>query len=137
MGNEARLDRVRQHVLEGGTEMLLVMDHPGGEALREEGASTAMAGVVLSRIVALEPLDRAREVFGSGGYDGVVVRAHQAVGVEREPEAGRGSMEQRQEHPPVRRIAEQHRLVDAARRHVEVAVRKLGAEDSRHGADAR
>jgi hypothetical protein len=38
--------------------MLLVFDHPGGEALAEEGTSASVAGVVLARVVAVQPVKR-------------------------------------------------------------------------------
>jgi len=137
LGHESGANRVREDVLERGAEVVFVVDDPRREACREEGAAAAVAGIVLSRIVPLEPLGGAREVCRPGSHDRVVVRPHQAVAMEVEHEARRGATEERQEHAPILRVAEQHRLVHAPGGHVEVAVRKLRAEDARHGVDAR
>jgi hypothetical protein len=54
----ARADRVVEDVFDRRLEMLLVFDHPGGEALAEEGTSASVAGVVLARVVAVQPVKR-------------------------------------------------------------------------------
>jgi hypothetical protein len=113
--------------------VFLIVNDPGRETCGEEGTAAAVPGVVLSRVVALKPLDGAREVFCSGVDDGVVVRAHQAVRVETDSETGGSTAEEREEHAPIRRVAKEHRLVHASSGYVEIPVGKLGAEDARHG----
>jgi hypothetical protein len=137
VADEACPDGVVQDVLDRGLEVLLVVDHPGGEALAEECAATSVAGVVLSRVVALVPLGGPREVFRTALEDRVVVRPHQAVDVVAEVEADERSAEQRQEQQPVEGVQEERSLVHAVRGHVEVAVRQLGAKDSSHAPTVR
>jgi hypothetical protein len=60
------------------------MDDPGGEALGQEGAFPPVASVVLARVVAVEPVEGAGELVRRSLDDRVVVRPHDAVGMERE-----------------------------------------------------
>ena len=126
MGCKAGPDRVCEEVLECRAEVLFIVNDPGRETRREQGAAPAVTRVVLSRIVALRPLHCEREVLCSGVDNCVVMRAHQTVSVEADPEARCGTVEERQEHAPIRGVAKEHRLVHASGGHVEVAVRKLG-----------
>lgn len=121
--DEPGAHRVVEDVLEGVFVVLLVVDHPGGEALTEERASAAVPSVVLAGVVALEPLDGWGEVFDPGVDERVVVRPHQAVGVEPEAPASDASRQQRDERSVVVPVAEQPGFVDGIRRQVEVAVR--------------
>jgi hypothetical protein len=54
--DEAGADGIVEDVFEGGGVVVFVVDDPRGEALREEGALAAEAGVVFPGVVALEPL---------------------------------------------------------------------------------
>jgi hypothetical protein len=54
--DEAGADGIVEDVFEGGGVVVFVVDHPRREALREEGALAAEAGVVFPGVVALEPL---------------------------------------------------------------------------------
>jgi hypothetical protein len=130
--DEAGADRVHPDVLERRVVVVLVVDHPGGEALGEEGSTAAEAGVVLAGVVALEPLDGRREALDRAVEHCVVVRAEEAVRVEAERPASDGALQERQERTAVLVVLEQHRLVDGAGRDVEVPVWELAAEDSRH-----
>ncbi len=132
-GSNGVVDDVLERIL----VVLFVVDHPRGEPLAEERALPAEAGVVLSRVVALEPLDCRGEGFDRGVDERVVMRPHQAVGVEPDAPALDALLEQRDERPVVVRVAEQPGLVDGVRRQVEIAVRELGAEDSRHASTLR
>jgi hypothetical protein len=58
--DEAGLDRVGEHIGDRVVEVALVVDHPGTEALAEERALSLVPGVVLPRVVALEPLNGSR-----------------------------------------------------------------------------
>jgi hypothetical protein len=80
--DEARADRVVEDVVERVLVVLLVVDDPGGEPLPEECPLSAEARIVLAGVVALDPLEGRRKVFDPGVDERVVVRAHQAVGVE-------------------------------------------------------
>jgi hypothetical protein len=82
--DESRADGVVEHVGDRVVVVLLVVDHPGGEARTKERALAPEAGVVLAGVVALEPLDGRRESLDRPVDDGVVVGRHQAVGVEAE-----------------------------------------------------
>jgi hypothetical protein len=129
---ESGADRVVEDVHDRVVEVLLVVDHPGRETLAEERATASVACVVLARVVALEPLGRAREVLRPTLEDGVVVRSHQAEGVQAQAEPDDRAAEQPQEHEAVERVQEERSLVHAVRGHVEIAVRQLGAKDSSH-----
>ncbi len=136
-GHETGPDRVREDILERGAQVVFVVDDPRREACGEKRAAAAVAGIVLSCIVALEPLGRVRKVFRSCLDDRVVVRPHQAVAMEIDHEALRGPTEKRKEHASILRVTEQHRFVDAPSSHVEVAVGQLRSEDARHRVQAR
>ena len=84
MVDEAGTDRVGEDVPEGRVVVVLVVDHPGGEAFGEERAPAAVACVVLAGVVALPPLDGGRQARDRALDDCVVVGSHQAVGVEVE-----------------------------------------------------
>ena len=137
VADESGAHGVVDDVLERVLIVLFVVDHPGGEALAEERALAAEAGVVLAGVVALEPLDCRGEVIDPGVDEGVVVRAQQAVGVESDAPALDALLEQRDERPVVVPIAEQPGLVYRVGRQVEVAVRQLGAQNSRHASTLR
>jgi hypothetical protein len=131
-GDQAGADRVHPDVLERGLVVVLVVDHPGGEARGEEGSAAAEAGVVLPGVVALEPLDGRREALDRAVDYGVIVRAEEAVGVEAERPAPDGPLEERQERVAILVVLEQHRLVDGAGSDVEVTVGEPAAQDSGH-----
>lgn len=122
LGDEPGANRVHEDVLDRCRKVLLVVDHPGREALGEERTATVMARVVLPRIVALEPLDCSRKLLGRAVDDRVVVRPHEAIRVESESAADDGPSEEGHEHPPIDGIAKEPRFSDAPSRHVEVAV---------------
>jgi hypothetical protein len=131
--DEPGAHRVRQHVLDRVVEMVLIVDHPGREALREERAAAAPAGVRLAGIVAVEPVEGAGKRFRRPGDDRVVVRPQRAVGVERQPRAAHGSPQVADEEVALGPVQEQHRLGDRVRGDVEEAAGKLGASYSGHG----
>ena len=130
--DEAGPDGIVHDVLEGVVEVLLVVDDPRGEALGEERAPASMAHVVLPRVVALEPLDSAREVLHPSLEDRVVMGSHQATNVEAQPEATDRAAEEPEEQQPVECVSEEPRFMHAVRGHVEVAVRQLGTKDPGH-----
>jgi hypothetical protein len=135
--DQARADGVVEDVLDRVLVVVLVVDDPRGEALAEECALALEAGVVLSGVVALVPLDRGREVFDPPVDDRVVVRAHQAVGVKSEVPALGGLCQQRDEGSIVVPVAEQPGLVHGVRRQVEIAVRQLSAQEAGHASTLR
>jgi hypothetical protein len=83
--DEARAYRVVEDVIKRVPVVLFVVDDPGGEPLAEERSLATEPGVVLPGVVALDPLHGRREVFDPGVDECVVVRPHQAEGVEPEP----------------------------------------------------
>ena len=135
--DDAGAYRVVEDVLERVLVVLLVVDDPGREPLAEQRALAAEAGVVLAGVVALDPLDGAGEVFDPGVDDRVVVRPHQAVGVEPDAPTPGSLQEERGEGSVVVRVAEQPGLVNGVGRQVEVAVRQPSAKDSSHGSTLR
>ena len=136
VANEAGPDRVVEDVLDRRLVVLFAVDDSGGEALREQGAASSVAGVVFPGVVALVPLGRLREILRAAVDDRVVVGSHQAVDVQAELEADESAAEEPQEQEPVQRVQEERSLVDAVRRDVEVAVRQVRAEDASHGTDS-
>ena len=130
--DEACAHRVVEDVVERVPVVLFVVDDPGGEPLTEERSLAAESGVVLPGVVALDPLHGRREVFDPAVDECVVVRPHQAEGVEPESPTLRALREERDERPIVVPVAEQPRFVDGVRSQVEAAVWELGAEYSGH-----
>lgn len=130
--HEAGPDGIVHDVLERVVEVLLILDDPGRETLGKERAPASMASVVLPRVVALEPLDSAREVLRSALEDRVVVGSHQTADVKSKSETDDRTAEEREEQQPVECVSEERSFVHAVRGHVEVAVRQLGAKDSGH-----
>jgi hypothetical protein len=135
--DKAGADGIVEDVVDCGLEVPLVADDPRGETLGEERATSSVPGVVLSGIVALVPLGGTREIRCSALEDRVVVRPHQAVDVAAQFEADEGTTKEPQKQQPVEGVEEERSFVDAVRRHVEVAVRQLGAEDSSHAPTLR
>jgi len=135
--DEARADRVVTHVFERRRVVVFVVDDPGREALREERALASEPRVVLARIVALEPLDGRREPLNRAVDHGVVVRRHQAVGVEAERPPLHGGLQERDESAAVLVVTEERRPVHRAGGHVEVPVRKRRAKESSHRTTVR
>ena len=135
--DESRSDGVPEHVVDRVSQVVLVVDDPGGEPLAEEGASPVVARVVLARVVAVQPVERAGEHLVRPFDDGVVVRPHQAIGVEGEARAPDRPAEVEHEEEVVAVVAEEHRLLDRVRGDVEVARRQVGAVDASHSATVR
>ena len=133
--DEAGPNGIRQDVRDGVRQVLLGVDHPRAEALAEERALAVVASVVLPRVVALEPLNGSRELFGGAFQNRVVVRVHEAVRVQPQPETRHGGQEEQQEQPSIPVRAEEHGLVHGICGDVEVAVREVSAANSRHAAN--
>jgi hypothetical protein len=121
--DEAGADGVVEDVVDRSLEMILVADDPGREALAEQGSSALVAGVVLAREVAVQPVERCREHLVRPLDGHVIVRPHQAVGVEDEARAPNRPSEVEHEQEVVAVVVEQHRLLDRVGRDVEVAGR--------------
>jgi hypothetical protein len=137
VADEAGANRIVEDILDGRFVVLLAVDHPRGEALREQGAAASVASVVFPGVVALVPLGRLREILRPAVDDRVVMGSHQAVDVQAELEADEGTAEEPHEQDPVEHVQEERRLVDAVRRDVEVAVRQVGAKDASHSSTLR
>jgi hypothetical protein len=132
--DEAGTDGVVEHVLDRRREVPLVPDHAGGKPFGEEGAEAPMPGVVLSRVVAMEPLHRPRELLRGPLEDRVVVGRHQTPALEHEPEPPDRPAKVDQEQAPVEIVPEERRLGDAPRRDVEVAVGQARPKHASHRA---
>jgi hypothetical protein len=63
--DQARLDGVHADVLECAVPVVLVPDHPRGEALAEEGADAIVDSVVLAGVRAVRTVERRGEVLGA------------------------------------------------------------------------
>jgi hypothetical protein len=130
--DEASAHRVVEDVGDRRLEVILVLDHPGGEALPQQRASPFVTRVVLTRVVAVEPVERAGEHRGRSLDDDVVVRSHDAIGVEREARPSDCPSEVEHEEDPIAVVTEEHRLWDRESRDVEEAGRQVGTADSSH-----
>jgi hypothetical protein len=130
--DESRADGVVEHVRDRVVVVLLVVDHPGGEARTEERSLAPKAGVVLAGVMALEPLDGRRESLDRPVDDGVVVGRHQAVRVEAEGPAPDALLQESQEGTEVLRVAEERRRINRVGGEVEEAVGEPATKDPRH-----
>jgi hypothetical protein len=109
-----------------------IPDHPRPEALGEERAEAAVAGVVLSSVVAVQPLHRPRELLRGAVHDEVVVGGHQAPGFEAQAEAPDRGAELEHEQAAIEVVPEERRFADAARGDVKVPVGQTRAQHSSH-----
>jgi hypothetical protein len=112
--------------------VLLVADDPGGETLGEERSASSVADIVLAGVSAVRDVKGTGQVFGASIDDRVVMRSHEAVGVEPEPRARNCRLQQRDEQAAVVVGAEEHRLVHGARRDVEEPIRERRAKHPGH-----
>jgi hypothetical protein len=130
--DESRADGVVEHVGDRVVVVLLVVDHPGGEARTKERALAPEAGVVLAGVMALEPLDGRRESLDRPVDDGVVVGRHQAVGVEAEHPAPEALLQEGQEGTEVFCVTKERRRINSVAGEVEEPVGEPAAKDPRH-----
>jgi hypothetical protein len=98
-------------------------------------AAAFVPAVEPQRVDAVQPLHAAREVRDGRRDDEVVVRRHQAVGVDVPAEALDAVGQQREERPPVDAVAVDRCVVDAERRDVEDAVGQKCTKRARHAAN--
>lgn len=94
-----------------------------------------MAFVELLRVAAVQLLDPAREPVSRRVEDEVVMRRHEAEGVDRPVEPLDASPEMREELTAVEVVVEDVAARDATRDHVEVTVGEKCAKHPRHGFD--
>ena len=80
-------DRVRQHVLAGCAQVLVVANLPQREAVTPEVAGARVLRVELLGVDAVDAMERLREVIAQALDDEVVVVRHQAESVNVEAEA--------------------------------------------------
>jgi hypothetical protein len=130
--DEARADGIRPDVLEGRVVVLLVPDHPRGEAFGEQGSTASVARVVLAGVRAVGDVHGAGQVLRAPFDDRVVVRPHQAVGVDRQRRASCGGRQQGEEEQPVFIRPEEDGLVDGPGGDMEEPVRKRGTKTPGH-----
>ena len=86
---EPGADRVRQHVVAGRLEVLVVAHLPEREAVSPEMAGARVLRVEVLGVEAVDAVQRARERVAGALDDEVVVVRHQAEGVDVQAEAGR------------------------------------------------
>jgi hypothetical protein len=98
--------------------VLVVADDPGAEALAEQVAPAAVAGVEALRVASVQPLEPRGEAIELGLDHKVVVVAHQAVGVDAPAVALGDAGEQTEERESILVVSEDRRARDAARGHV-------------------
>jgi hypothetical protein len=130
--DESRSHRVVEDVVDRPLEVILVVDDPRREALAEERALAFVPCVVLARVVAVQPVERRGEHLVRPLDRHVVVRVHQAVGVEREAGASDRASEVEREEAVVAVVAEELRLLYRVRRDVEIARREIGSAQASH-----
>ena len=115
--------------------MLVVADHPAGEAVAEDVAVPPMATVEALRIDAVQILHPVREPLDGRLDDEVVVRAHQAERVALPAVAADDEREQAQEVEAVGIVDENQPPEHAKSGDLEDPVRKLAASNAGHFAD--
>src|SRR5690349_5298931 len=81
-GTEAGADGVEADVVDGTGQVLVCVERRGPVAVAEEVAAPPVAAVEAARVGAVQPVHAASEVGDGRPEDEVVVRCHQAVGVE-------------------------------------------------------
>jgi len=135
--DEPGADGVRKHVIDRRGEVVLVSDHPRREAFLEQVPAPFMAGVVLPRVDAVEPTKRRRELVRRALDDQVVMRPHQAVGVNAKAEGPRNSAQEGEKEASVNVVPEERQLGNRAGGDVEQAVRKMETWNAGHGAKVR
>jgi len=129
---ESGPDRVVEDVVERCGEVLVAVDDAGVVAVAEQVARAFVAPVEGEGVDPVEPVEPARHRIDRRLEDEVVVRRHQAVGVELPLEALDAVPEKRQEARAVEPVAEDRAVVDADGRDVEHTVGQLRAKDPRH-----
>jgi hypothetical protein len=98
-------------------------------------SETAVAFVELLRVAAVQLLEPVRQLLPRRVEDEVVVRGHEAEGVDRPVEPLDASPEVREELTSVGVVAEDVAAGDAARDHVEVPVGEQCAGYAGHDSD--
>src|SRR5437588_3273818 len=131
-GAEACSDGVCEDVFAGGGEVLLPSNHPGGVAVAEEVTRSSVPFVEPEGVDAVQTVKAACELRDGRLHDHVVVRGHQAEGVDDPFETADGVREQLQERHPVLVVAIDRAAVDSTGCHVKDAVGKLAAKLSCH-----
>jgi hypothetical protein len=134
-GAQARADGIEADVVEHRAEVLVRVDRPGPEAVAEEVAAAFVPPVEAQGVRAVQELHAAGELLHGRLEDEVVVRGHQAVGVELPAEALACVAEEREEGLAVDAVAVDGGVIDAERRHVEDAVVEDAAQESWHESD--
>jgi len=96
-----------------------------------------VASVVLTRVVALEPLECRRETLDRTVDDGVIVGSHQTVGVKPQIPPPNRALQKDQEVMAVLIVPKERRLVNSPSRQVEVPIREIGTEHAGHASTIR
>ena len=111
---EPGADGVLDDVAAGRAEVALAPDRPRGEAVCEQVSEAPVALVERLRVAALQALEATREVRPRAVEHQVVVRRHEAEGVERPAVPLRARPQMGQKRAPVGVVAEDRAAVHAA-----------------------
>jgi hypothetical protein len=112
--------------------VLLAIDDPGGEPVAEEVAAAGVPSVVRLRVDAVQVVEAAGELKLGRVDDQVVVRPHEAVGVNAPFVPADRDDEEAQEEDAVGVVAEHELRVNCPCGHVKEAVREGRPEPARH-----
>lgn len=123
VGAEAGPDRVLKHVLDSRAEVLVGLDHPGGEAVAEEMSCAVVATVEGLRVDAVQALDAVREAPELRLHDEVVMVRHQAERVDSPLVTADDVCQEAEEEPALVVIEIDRGARDASRRNVVHAFR--------------
>jgi hypothetical protein len=130
-------DGVVQDVVDRVSQVLLRVDHPGGESGAEEVSRASVALVEAKGVRAVKPLDPGGELRLRRVENEVDVVVHQAERMAPPAVTGNGCGQAAEIREPIQVVADDRRAVDAASRHVEVTVRESRTERAGHSADGR
>ena len=132
---EAGADLVGEDVVDRFGEVLLAVDDAGAVAVPEEVAPPFVPSVEPEGVDPVQSMHPAPELVDGRAEHQVVVRRHQAVGVDVPAESLDAVGKKREEAATVDAVAVDRGVVDAERRHVKDPVGKLSAQKASHDAD--
>lgn len=133
-GAEASADRILDDVSARFGEVALAFDASRGESVCEEVSEAAMSFVEPLSVASVQALKTAGELAPGGVEHQVIVRRHETEGVDGPAVGLDACAHDCEERAPVVIVPEDRAPIDPSRDHVEVTVRKRGAEDAWHDA---
>ena len=127
---EAGADGVEEDVVERRGQVLVRLDDPGGVPVAPHVAPAFVPSVEGERVDPVETVHPASHLVHRRREHEVVVRRHQAVGVEVPVEAVDAVPEEGQKAAAVEPVVKDRAVVDPERGDVEDAVRQRSAKDA-------